>query len=148
MSKCAQSKSKPIVDSSAMSGFAGRTPSYFTYAAILCCWRRLRARVCSLKTLEVLALRSELADKACKGAQERWEELLPAFAASNLKTARAMPEIADVIRGRLREIAINLDQDVNVQPHYGKNMPCILASISFMWVMCRGRLLTAKDQRG
>lgn len=49
--------------------------------------------------------------------------------------------------GQHIEVAANLDQNPQFQEHYGKHMPVLLASMSNMFALLRGRLFTAKDSR-
>ena len=53
------------------------------------------------------------------------------------------PDIQTMLAQHI-EVAANLDQNPQVQLHYGKDMPTLLASMSNIFALLRGRLFTAK----
>ena len=84
------------------------------------------------------------ASEAKRSRDEEWTALLPVAAAVNLRNALQMKGIKEKVPRS--EVAINLDQDVMfANGHWGTTVPVILASISHLWGVVRGRPYTPED---
>ena len=76
--------------------------------------------------------RQYMAMIALKGRRAPFEDLIPPSAKMNLEMAREVEWIQKALE--TSEVACNIDQCPAHQLHAGRMMPCILASISHMWL--------------
>ena len=83
--------------------------------------------------LQVDLYRYHLASVAMRGSKTDFRELLPPTARMNLQLAESWTWVQEQIQQN--EMAMNLDQNPSFQAHIGIYMPCILASISHMWLV-------------
>ena len=93
---------------------------------------------------QVAAVKRRMAMTAMQGISEPFSNLLPPGAMSNLTKYRALA--ADLLGCHL-EVAWNLDQNPECMPHWGRQMPVVLASTTNMWLLKQNRPLTAKAGR-
>ena len=93
---------------------------------------------------QVEAVKRRMAMTAMQGISEPFSNLLPPGALSNLTKYRALA--ADLL-GCHKEVACNLDQNPDCMPHWGCQMPVVLASTTNMWLLKQNRPLTAKAGR-
>ena len=82
--------------------------------------------------------------QAQRSRDEEWPDLLPMSAYVNLRQARELDKLKCLIP--TNEVAINLDQNVtHSSSHWGIFMPVVLASVSHLWGIMKGRPYTAED---
>ena len=62
----------------------------------------------------------------------------------HLQTLRSLPAVQALLADQ-RDILANLDQNPNVQEHWGSVLPVLMASLSHMWSLMRDRPLTPQD---